>query len=305
MALGELTVADGVITHAASKRSTTYGKVATAASKLTPPDAKSITLKDPRTWKVAGQPLKRIGTPTRLDGSLVYAIDLKLPGMLNAAIKACPVFGGKLVSFDNDKIASMPGVKRAVRVNDFTVAVVADTWWHAKKALDALPIVWDEGPNAKQSSATIAERLKEGLTATTNVHAFRNEGDALKAIAGAAKKVDAVYTTPFVPHITMEPMNCTARITADKAEIWVATQNAEASLAALSEQSGLPLAQCEVYRHVLGGGFGRRGGHPRRPGCGGSPPASRPSRSVGSARYRRAGRRTRASSPPDGRSWGS
>ena len=259
--VGELTVADGVITHAASKRATTYGKVATAASKLTPPDAKSITLKDPRTWKVAGQPLKRIGTPTRLDGSLVYAIDLKLPGMLNAAIKACPVFGGKLVSFDNDKIASMPGVKRAVRVNDFTVAVVADTWWHAKKALDALPIVWDEGPNAKQSSATIAERLKEGLTATTNVHAFRNEGDALKAIAGAAKKVDAVYTTPFVPHITMEPMNCTARITADKAEIWVATQNAEASLAALSEQSGLPLAQCEVYKHVLGGGFGRRGGN--------------------------------------------
>jgi isoquinoline 1-oxidoreductase beta subunit len=259
--VGELTVADGVITHAASKRSTTYGKVATAASKLTPPDAKSITLKDPRTWKIAGQPLKRIGTPTRLDGSLVYAIDMKLPGMLNAAIKACPVFGGKLVSFDNDKIAGLPGVKRAVRVNDFTVAVVADTWWHAKKALDALPIVWDEGPNAKQSSATIAERLKEGLTATTNVHAFRNEGDALKAIAGAVKKVDAVYTTPFVPHITMEPMNCTARITADKAEIWVATQNAEASLAALSEQSGLPLAQCEVYKHVLGGGFGRRGGN--------------------------------------------
>ncbi len=257
----ELTVSDGVITHAASKRSTTFGKVATAAAKLTPPDAKSIKLKDPRTWKVAGQPLKRIGTPARLDGSLKYAIDLTLPGMLNAAIKACPVFGGKLVSFDNDKIAGMPGVKRAVRVNDFTVAVVADTWWHAKKALDALPIVWDEGVNAKQSSATIAERLNEGLTSTSNVYAFRNEGDALKAIEGAAKKVEAVYRTPFVPHITMEPMNCTARITVDKAEVWVATQNAEASLAALSEQSGLPLAQCEVYKTVLGGGFGRRGGN--------------------------------------------
>ncbi len=257
----ELTVSDGVITHAASKRSTTYGRVATAAAKLTPPDAKSIKLKDPRSWKIAGQPLKRIGTPARLDGSLKYAIDLTLPGMLNAAIKACPVFGGKLVSFDNGKIAAMPGVKRAVRVNDFTVAVVADTWWHAKTALDALPIVWDEGANAKQSSATIAERLKEGLTATTNIHAFRNEGDALKAIEGAVKRVDAVYSTPFVPHITMEPMNCTARITADKAEVWVATQNAEASLAALSEQSGLPLAQCEVYKTVLGGGFGRRGGN--------------------------------------------
>ena len=257
----ELTVADGVITHAASKRSTTYGKVAAAAAKLTPPDAKSIKLKDPRTWKIAGQPLKRLGTPMRLDGSLKYAIDLTLPGMLNAAIKACPVFGGKLVSFDNDKIAKMPGVKRAVRVNDYTVAVVADTWWHAKKALEALPIVWDEGPNAKQNSATIAERLKEGLTATGNVYAFRNEGDALKAIEGAAKKVEAVYSTPFVPHITMEPMNCTARVTADKAEVWVATQNAEASLAALSEQSGLPLSQCEVYKTVLGGGFGRRGGN--------------------------------------------
>ena len=139
--------------------------------------------------------------------------------------------------------------------------MVADTWWHAKKALDVLPIVWDEGPNAAQSSATIAERLKDGLTTQTNVYAFRNEGDALKAIEGAAKKVEAVYRTPFVPHITMEPMNCTAKISDDKAEIWVATQNGEASLAALSEQSGLPLAKCEVYKHVLGGGFGRRGGN--------------------------------------------
>ena len=258
--VNELTVADGVITHAASKRSTTYGKVAAAASKLTPPDAKSIKLKDPRTWKVAGQPLKRLDTPQKINGQLAYAIDLKLPGMLNAAIKACPVFGGKLVSFDNDKIAGMPGVKKAVRVNDYTVAVVADTWWHAKKALDALPIVWDEGPNAKQNSATIAERLKDGLTTQTNVHKFRNEGDALKAIEGAAKKVEAVYSTPFVPHITMEPMNCTAKITAERAEVWVATQNGEASLAALSEQSGLPLDKCEVYKQSLGGGFGRRGG---------------------------------------------
>src|SRR5205823_11942518 len=124
----ELTVTDGVITHAATNRSTTYGKVAAAAAKLSPPDSKSIQLKNPKEWKVAGKPMKRLDTAPKLNGSLVYAIDVKLPGMLCAAVKDCPVFGGKLVSFDSAKIASMPGVKRAVKVNDSTVAVVADTW---------------------------------------------------------------------------------------------------------------------------------------------------------------------------------
>jgi isoquinoline 1-oxidoreductase subunit beta len=257
--VGEVTVAEGVITHAPSGRKTTYGKVAAAASKLTPPDAKSIKLKDPRSWTIAGKPVKRLDTADKLNGSKIYAIDLRLPGMLDAAVKQSPVFGGKLVSFDETKIASMPGFKRVVRVNDSTVAVVADTWWHAKKGLDALPIVWDEGAGAAQSSATITERLKEGLTAT-NAYASRTEGDALKAIEGAAKKVEAVYSTPFLAHATMEPMNCTARVGTDRAECWVPTQNAEASLAALSEESGFPLDKCEVYRSDLGGGFGRRGG---------------------------------------------
>ena len=252
-------MANGVITHAPTGRTTTYGKVAPAAAKLTPPDPKSIKLKDPREWKVAGKPMKRLDTAPKLNGSLVYAIDVKLPGMLCAAIKDCPVFGGKLVSFDDAKIAAMPGVKRAVKVNDTTVAVVADTWWHAKKALDALPIVWDEGENAKRTSADIDAHLKEGLTAA-NVYAMRNEGDTLAAIAAAPVKVEAVYGTPFLAHATMEPMNCTVKITPDRAEAWVATQNGEAALAALSEQSGLPLEKCEVYKHILGGGFGRRGG---------------------------------------------
>jgi isoquinoline 1-oxidoreductase beta subunit len=256
---GELSVANGVITHGPTARKTTYGKVAPLAAKLTPPDPKSLTLRDPRAWKIAGKPMKRLDTAPKLDGSLVYAIDVNLPGMLNAAIRACPVFGGKLVSFDEAKIASMPGVKRAVRVNDTTVAVVADTWWRAKKALDALPIVWDEGPNATRTSAQIAEHLREGLTAA-NAYAMRNEGDALKAIEAAPVKVEAVYSTPFLAHATMEPMNCTVRIAADRAEAWVSTQNGEAALAALSEQSGLPLQKCEVYKHFLGGGFGRRGG---------------------------------------------
>ena len=257
--VAELTIADGIITHAASKRSTSYGKVAAAAAKLEPPDAKTIKLKDPKDWKIIGKPMKRIDTADKLDGSKIYGIDVKLPGMLCAAIKDCPVFGGKLASYDESKIAGRPGVRKVVRVKDSAVAVVADTWWRAKAALDALPIVWDEGPNASQSDASIAERLKEGLTASVT-NGSRQNGDALKAIEGAAKRVEAVYSTPFLAHATMEPMNATVRLSADKAEVWVPTQNAEASLAALSEASGVPLAKCDAYRTDLGGGFGRRGG---------------------------------------------
>jgi isoquinoline 1-oxidoreductase beta subunit len=203
--------------------------------------------------------LKRVDTAAKLDGSQIYAIDIKLPGMLNAAIKQSPVYGGKLTSYDEAKIAKMPGVRGVVKVNDSTVAVVADTWWRARTALEALPIVWDEGPHAKASSATIAAHLKEGLTAS-DAFADIDDGDAIKAIAAAPKKVEAVYSTPFLSHATMEPMTATVRLTADRAEVWVPTQNAEASLAALSTASGLPLDKCEAYPQMLGGGFGRRGG---------------------------------------------
>jgi isoquinoline 1-oxidoreductase beta subunit len=257
--VAELSVANGVITHAASNRTTSYGKVAAAAAKLEPPDPKAITLKSPKDWKIAGKPMKRLDTADKLDGSKIYGIDVKLPGMLCAAIKDCPVFGGKVKSFDEAKIAGRPGVRKVVQVKDRAVAVVADTWWRAKSALDALPIVWDEGPNASASSATIAEHLKEGLTASVT-NGTRQNGDALAAIESAAKKVEAVYGTPFLAHATMEPMNATVKLSADKAEAWVPSQNVEASLAALSEASGVPLAKCEVYRVDLGGGFGRRGG---------------------------------------------
>jgi isoquinoline 1-oxidoreductase beta subunit len=257
--VGELTVSDGIVTHAASKRTISYGKLAAAAAKVTPPDQKAIKLKDPKDWKIAGKPLKRLDTADKLNGSKVYAIDLKLPGMLCAAIKDCPVFGGKVKSFDESKIARMPGVKKVVKVKDTGVAVVADTWWRAKKALDALPIVWDDPAVATSSDAKIADFLKAGLTAS-ETNGERKQGDALAAIAGAAKKVEATYSTPFLSHACMEVMNATVRLTADKAECWVPTQNLEASIAALSEASGLPLAKCEVYRHDLGGGFGRRGG---------------------------------------------
>jgi len=255
----ELSVADGVITHAASGRKTSYGKVAAAAAKLTPPDPKTIKLKDPKDWKIAGKPLKRLDTADKLNGSKIYAIDVKLPGMLLAAIKKNPVHGGKLSSYDDAKITGMPGVKGVVKVHDNAVAVVADSWWRAKTALEALPVVWDEGASASQSSATIAERLKEGLTAD-DAFADTNNGDALKVIAGAAKKVEAIYSTPFLAHATMEPMNCTAVVKGDKVEVWTATQSAEGSLAAACEEAGVPLANGEVHKLDLGGGFGRRGG---------------------------------------------
>jgi len=179
--------------------------------------------------------------------------------MLNAAIKECPVFGGKVKSFEAAKAQGMPGVKHVVQVGDSAVAVVAETWWQAKTALDALPIVWDEGPNAKVSSATIADMLKEGLSAD-QAFVRTQVGDVKGAIAGAAKKVEAVYAYPFQNHAPMEPMNATAKYTTDKCEVWVPTQNGEAAFAATLAASGLPADKCEVYKiMVIGGGFGRRG----------------------------------------------
>jgi isoquinoline 1-oxidoreductase beta subunit len=252
----ECTVASSVITHTPSGRTTTYGKVAEAAAKLTPPE--NVALKDPKNWKIIGKSVKRLDTMGKLTGAQVYGADLKLPGMLNAAIRDCPVFGGKVKSFDAAKVTGMKGVRHVVPVGDSAVAVVADTWWQAKTAVAALPIVWDEGPNAKVSSATIADMLKAGLDAE---QAFvRNQnGDVKGAIAGAAKKVEAVYAYPFQNHAPMEPMNATARYTADRCEVWVPTQNGEAAFAATLAASGLPADKCEVYKINLGGGFGRRG----------------------------------------------
>ncbi|MDB5378795.1 MAG: aldehyde dehydrogenase, partial [Rubritepida sp.] len=250
--VGECQAAASVITHMPSGRTTTFGRVAEAAGRLPVPT--EVPLKDPANWKLAGRPVMRLDTAAKLNGSQVYGMDLKLPGMLNAAIHACPVFGGKVRSVDSAAAERMPGVKRVLRVGDYAVAVVADTWWRARSAFEALPVVWDEGPNATQSSARIAAFLAEGLDAE-GAFADRDEGDAKAAIAGAARRIEAVYATPYLAHATMEPMNCTARISADRGEAWVPTQNAEAAHAALSETSGLPLAQCEVYRHDPGGGF--------------------------------------------------
>ena len=252
----ECTAANSVITHKASGRTTTYGQVADAAGKLEPP--KDVPLKNPKDWTIAGKPLKRLDTLAKTNGTQMYGLDIKLPGMVVAAIKESPVWGGKVKSFDASKVAGRPGIKRVVPVGDNGVAVIGDTFYQAKTALADLPIEWDNGDNVKVSSATIAAMLKEGLDAET-AFVGNKSGDAKAALASAAKKVEAVYTYPFQAHATMEPMNATALYTADSCRVWCPTQNGEAALAACAEAAGLPVAQCDVIKYDLGGGFGRRG----------------------------------------------
>lgn len=256
--VAECSAVKGVITHKGSGRSIRYGEVAAAATKLQAPAAANVPLKEPKDWTIAGKPLKRLDTADKTTGKKIYGMDFKLPGMLNAAIKDCPVFGGKVKSFDAAKIKDMPGVKHVLPVGDSAVAVVADSWWRAKTALDALPITWDEGEHAKVSSESIAAWLKEGLDAPQAAVGNQN-GDVKGAIANAARVVEQVYSYPFQNHACMEVMNATALYTPERCEVWTPTQNGEAALAAASEASGLPLAKCEAYKIDLGGGFGRRG----------------------------------------------
>lgn len=256
VAAGECSAANSMITHGPSGRSTSFGAVAAAAARLTPPT--DIPLKDPKNWKIAGKSIARLDTAEKLNGSQVYGMDLRLPGMLNAAIHACPVFGGKISAIDSKAAEAMPGVKHVLRVGDNAVAVVADTWWRAKKALDAVKITWDEGQHASASSAAFAEVIKAGLDAPEAAVGNRN-GDARAALVGAPKRIEAVYGYPHQNHACMEVMNATALWTPERCEVWTPTQNGEAALAATAEAAGLPPARCEVHKIHLGGGFGRRG----------------------------------------------
>src|SRR5215468_10145888 len=171
----ECSASNGVITHKSSGRTTTYGKVAEAAAKVEPPA--EVKLKDPKDWKIIGQGVKRLDSQDKVTGKAIYGIDVRLPGMLYAAIKACPVNGGKVKSFDAAKISGNKGVKKIVPIEDYAVAVIADSWWQAKTALDALPITWDEGDNAKVSSQSIAKWLAEGLDDAQPAFAGNANGD--------------------------------------------------------------------------------------------------------------------------------
>ena len=248
-------VSKGIVTHKASGRSLTYGQLASAAGQIEPP--KEIVLKDPKNWTIAGQSLPRLDTRSKVDGSQLYSMDYTAPGLLHAAIKNCPVFGGKLKSFDAKQALTMRGVKKVVQVGDKGVAVVADNWWRAQTALETIKIVWDEGPNAKLSSTAIDLMLKEGLDAQET--AIGNQsGDVKAALATAHQVIEAEYSYPYQHHATMEPMNATVLYTPERCEAWTSTQNAETALNALAQAAGLPVEQCEINRLLLGGGFGRR-----------------------------------------------
>lgn len=254
--IGECSVSKGVITHGASGKELRFGEVADAASKLTPPTG--VKVKDPSEWKLVGQPVLRLDTKEKVTGAQKYGADLQMDGMVNAAILQAPKRGATLASYDESAVTSMPGVRKVVRVDDRSVAVVADYWWQAKTALDALQVEWTDGEGSDYSSSAFDESLEEALT-SDEAFVGNTAGDVDSAFSNAAQTVEATYRVPNQNHACMEPMNATAIWTADKCEVWCPTQNGEAALGAASEAAGLPIEQCDVYKIHLGGGFGRRG----------------------------------------------
>lgn len=232
----------------------TYGELADAASKL--PLPKNVKLKDAGDFKVIGRPLPRLDTPGKVDGSAEYGIDVKLPGMLHAALAQSPVLGGELKSVDSAAAEKMPGVRK-VLVTAGGVVVVADHYWQALKARDALRLTWDPGPNARVDNATIRALLKQALAVDPGLSA-RADGDVKLALHGAKKTLNAAYELPMLAHATMEPMNCTADVKADACDLYVGTQVQKVAQTAAATAAGLPPEKVRVFTTLLGGGFGRR-----------------------------------------------
>jgi isoquinoline 1-oxidoreductase subunit beta len=251
----ECAAANSTITHLASGRSVTFGRIAAAAAAIAPPA--QVALKDPKDWKLIGTRQNRLEVADKVTGKPIYAIDVRLPNMLYAAIVQCPVFKGTVRSVDETKLAGLKGIRRVVKQTD-SVAVVADTWWQAKKAAEMLPVTWNGGDNAGVSSGTIREEVRAGLSAA-DARVGRSDGDVDRALALAARRIEADYEVPFLAHATMEPQNCTAHVTAEHAEIWAPTQDGETALAIAADSSGLPPGKIVVHKMMLGCGFGRRG----------------------------------------------
>jgi isoquinoline 1-oxidoreductase beta subunit len=243
----------GAVIHVKSGRRLPYGALVDTVATLPMPD--HVALKNPKNFTLIGTSAKRLDTPDKVNGTAKFGIDVRVPGMKIATVAACPVFGGKLADVDDSKAKAIKGVQQVVRLND-AVAVIADNMWAAEQGLAALDIRWDEGPNARLTTADIVQQL-EAASRGPGVVA-RKEGDVAKAMAGAAKKVEAVYQMPFLAHATMEPMNCTVHVRKDGCEIWVGTQVQTRAHATAAEVTGLPPERIQVHNHLLGGGFGRR-----------------------------------------------
>jgi isoquinoline 1-oxidoreductase beta subunit len=244
---------NGAILHETSKRRATYGSLAEAAAKL--PAPQDVPLKTPDQYKLIGKPTPRLDTPDKVNGSTQYGIDMRMPGLLYAAVARCPVFGGKVTSFDATKTKAVPGVKDAIQISN-GIAVIADNTWAAMQGRRALEIQWDEGPNAKLTSADISKALEEG--AAQPGHAARKEGDVEAGLAAAATKFVVDYEVPFLAHATMEPMNCTAHVRADRCDVWSGTQAQTSSQATAAKITGLDPSAVFIHTTFLGGGFGRR-----------------------------------------------
>ncbi|HVA95802.1 MAG TPA: molybdopterin cofactor-binding domain-containing protein, partial [Candidatus Dormibacteraeota bacterium] len=245
---------NGMIFHDGSKRKLTYGSVAEAASKL--PVPADVPLKDPKNFRVIGKPTKRLDTPDKVNGSAKFGIDTRRPGMFYAVVLRCPVFGGKVASFDATRAKAVPGVKNVVEISS-GIAVVADNTWTAMQGRRALDVKWDNGPNAGVSSESISKLFAE-RTMQPGVVA-RKEGDAAAALSGAETKLEAVYEVPYQAHATMEPQNCTADVRADRVEVWAPTQFQTVAQAMAAKICGLKPEAAFIHTTFLGGGFGRRG----------------------------------------------
>ncbi|MGZ5900298.1 MAG: molybdopterin cofactor-binding domain-containing protein [Reyranella sp.] len=246
------TASNGQVIHAASDRKIAYGALAEAAAKLTPPG--DVPLKDPKNFALIGKPLKRLDTPDKTNGKVVYAIDAMLPGMKFATLAQCPVFGGKVGKVDDSAARRVPGVQKVIVLDDL-VAVVGDHMWAAKKGLDALVVTWDEGPNAKIGSKDIWEDLR--VASAMDGVVAKSTGDIAKGLA-TGDRVDASYELPFLAHATMEPLNCTVHFKPDGCEIWTGTQIVARVQSEAAKAAGLPVEKVTVNNHLIGGGFGRR-----------------------------------------------
>src|SRR6266851_3121824 len=243
----------GAVLHAPTGRRAKYGELAADAARMPVPE--SVALKRPEDFKLIGTPAKRLDTPAKVNGTAVYGIDARPPGVKIATLAQSPVFGGRLRSVDDTAAKAVKGVRQIVRLDD-AVAVVADHMGAAKKGLAALVIEWDDGPHAKLNTQEIAGELEKATLNSGPV--AQNIGDIDKAMAGAVTKVEATYQVPFLAHATMEPMNCTVHVRKDGCEVWVGSQVVARAQAAAAKTAGLPLGKVVVHNHLIGGGFGRR-----------------------------------------------
>jgi isoquinoline 1-oxidoreductase beta subunit len=246
---------DGVVFNASGSKHLSYGELAEAAAKLPVPDAANVKLKDPKDFTLIGTRAKRVDSPIKVDGRVLYGIDARVSGMRVAAVAISPVLGGKAKTVDEKAALAVKGVRQVVNIDE-AVAVVADHTGAAKKGLEAAAITWDDGPNGKVSSADIVKQLEEESKKPGVV--ARNVGDVGKALAEAAQRVDAIYQVPFLAHAAMEPMNCTVHLRKDRCDIWVGTQAPTITQSQVAELTGLPIDAIKIHNHLIGGGFGRR-----------------------------------------------